>query len=132
MSGVLARFPWLLPVRNPVAGYTEPLPESAAAKKKSEAAAKRDQSKKRRRDKNEAHIRDTIAVFGARKKRRKTGCGAQQPLPVKREPVVEESSLPYAENLVSGDLLGACGVRVRSGRSCVRGAQVRRGCATGI
>jgi len=100
MSGVLARFPWLLPVRNPVAGYTEPLPESAAAKKKSEAAAKRDQSKKRRRDKNEAHIRDTIAVFGARKKRRKTGCGAQQPLPVKREPVVEESSLPYAENLV--------------------------------
>jgi hypothetical protein len=45
---------------------------------------------------------------------------------------VQRTRLPYAENLVSGDLLGACGVRVRSGRSCVRGAQVRRGCATGI
>jgi len=40
--------------------------------------------------------------------------------------------LTYAENLVSGDLLGACGVRVRSGRSCVRGAQVRCGCAAGV
>ena len=40
--------------------------------------------------------------------------------------------LPYAENLVSGDLLGACGVRVRSGRSCVRGSQVRCGCVVGV
>jgi hypothetical protein len=40
--------------------------------------------------------------------------------------------LSYAENLVSGDLLGACGVRMRSGRSCVRGAQVQRGCAAGV
>ena len=45
---------------------------------------------------------------------------------------VPRTHLPYAENLVSGDLLGACGVRVRSGRSFVRGAQVRRGCVTGI
>ena len=89
--------------------WSEPVPLSAAAiaelakiaaEKKSEAAAKRDQSKKRRQDKYEAHIRDTIAAFGAREERRKAGCGAQQPLPVKREPVVEESSLPYAENLV--------------------------------
>ena len=40
---------------------------------------------------------------------------------------VPRTHLSYAENLVSGDLLGACGVRVRSGRSCVRGAWVRRG-----
>jgi hypothetical protein len=83
--------------------YTPPLPESAAAiaelakiaaEKKSEAAAKRAQSKKRRQDKDEAHVRDTIAAFGAREERRKAGCGAQQPLPVKREPVSEESMGP--------------------------------------
>ena len=45
---------------------------------------------------------------------------------------VQRTRLTYAENLVSGDLLGAYGVRVCSGRSCVRGAQVRRGCATGV
>jgi len=45
---------------------------------------------------------------------------------------VARAHLTYAENLVSGDLLGAYGVRVCSGRSCVRGAQVRRGCATGV
>ena len=28
MSGVLARFPWLLPVRNPVAGYGAPVPRT--------------------------------------------------------------------------------------------------------
>ena len=39
---------------------------------------------------------------------------------------VPRTRLPYAENLVSGVLLGACGVRVRSGRSCVRGAQVEQ------
>ena len=83
--------------------YTPPLPESAAAiaelakiaaEKKSEAAAKRAQSKKRRQDKYEAHVRDTIAAFGTHKKRRKAACGAQQPLPVKREPEVEESMGP--------------------------------------
>jgi hypothetical protein len=46
--------------------------------------------------------------------------------------IARVARLPYAENLVSGDLLGACGVRVCSGRSCVRGSQVRRGCATGV
>jgi len=45
---------------------------------------------------------------------------------------VQRTRLPYAENLVFGDVLGACGVRVRSGSSCVRGAQVRRGCAAGV
>jgi hypothetical protein len=45
---------------------------------------------------------------------------------------VASARLPYAENLVSWDLLGACGVRLCSGRSCVRGAQVRRGCAAGV
>ena len=45
---------------------------------------------------------------------------------------VAGARLPYAENLGSGDLLGACGVRIRSVRSCVRGAQVRRGCAAGV
>ena len=45
---------------------------------------------------------------------------------------VQRTRLPCAGGLVSGGLLGACGVRVRSGRSCVRGAQVRRGCATGV
>ena len=29
-------------------------------------------------------------------------------------------------------ILGACGVRVCSGRSCVRGAQVGSGCAAGV
>ncbi len=83
--------------------WSEPVPMSAAAiaelakiaaEKKSEAAAKRDQSKKRREDKHAAERRDTIIAFGARQKRRKAGCGAQQPLPVKREPVVEESMGP--------------------------------------
>jgi hypothetical protein len=45
---------------------------------------------------------------------------------------VPRTRLTYAENLVSGDLLGACGVRVRSGRSYVRGAQVRCGCAARV
>jgi hypothetical protein len=45
---------------------------------------------------------------------------------------VVSARLSYAENLVSGDLLGACGVRVCSGRSCVRGAQVRRGYAARV
>ena len=45
---------------------------------------------------------------------------------------VARTRLTYAENLVSWDLLGACGVRLCSGRSCVRGAQVRRGCAAGV
>jgi hypothetical protein len=104
--------------------YTEPLPESAAAiaelakiaaEKKSEEAAKRAQSKKRRQDKYEAHIRDTIAAFGAHKKRRKTGCGAQQPLPVKREPVVEESMgpppppPPLPVQISNGDEVRCCG-----------------------
>ena len=36
---------------------------------------------------------------------------------------VARARLSYAENLVSGDLLGACGVRVCSVLSCVRGAR---------
>jgi hypothetical protein len=81
--------------------WSEPVPMSAAAiaelakitaEKKSEAAAKRDQIKKRRQDKYEAEIRKTIIAFGAQQ--RKAGIGAQQPLPVKREPVVEESTGP--------------------------------------
>ena len=86
-----------------------------AAEKKSEAAAKRDQSKKRRQDKYEAESRDTIIAFGACKKQRKAGCGAQQPLPVKREPVVEESMgpppppPPLPEHISNGDEVRCCG-----------------------
>ena len=83
--------------------YTPPLSESAAAiaelakiaaEKKSEAAAKRARSKKRRQGNDEAHVRDVLAAFNAREERRNAGCGAQQPSPVKREVVSEESMGP--------------------------------------
>ena len=45
---------------------------------------------------------------------------------------VSRARLTYAENLVSGDLLGAYWVWMRSGRSYVRGTQVRRGYAEGV